>query len=424
MYRTVLFSETTNQIGNRCDPIQGNFNNLFNELESSKGLRLACLNINSLLKNIDQLRLIMQNMPVDILAINETKLDHLVPDSEIAIAGYFHIRRDRSRFGGGVLLYVRDSIPFSERNDLVTDSLEMICIEISKPHNKSFLVSTWYRAPNSQSALFDEYEAFLRNSDIENREVIIMGDLNCDILKSPCESHTRKLQFLSSLYQFDQLIDEPTRITGTSATLIDLILTNKEENISKSGVIHLGLSDHSMIFAIRKHCIPKSREKVKHIRNFKNFNANDFLTDLSQMPWENIAQHDNSNVCWQVWKSLYLQVLDRHAPLRRMRTRGNSLPWISSDIKGIMRSRDFHKIKAVRYNSQSHWTKYKELRNKVNAELIKAKRNYFCNKIEDCAQSKDIKQSWNLINHLMGKNVKSNTISNLKRIILSFQTIN
>jgi hypothetical protein len=48
-----------------------------------------------------------------------------------------------------------------------------------------------------------------------------------------------------------------------------------------------------------------------------------------------------------------------------------------------MRSRDFHKIKAVRYNSQSHWTKYKELRNKVNAELIKAKRNYFCNKIED-----------------------------------------
>ncbi|CAB4001579.1 Hypothetical predicted protein, partial [Paramuricea clavata] len=137
--------------------------------------------------------------------------------------------------------------------------------------------------------------------------------------------------------QFDQLIDEPTRITGTSATLIDLILTNKEENISKSGVIHLGLSDHSMIFAIRKHCIPKSREKVKHIRNFKNFNANDFLTDLSQMPWENIAQHDNSNVCWQVWKSLYLQVLDRHAPLRRMRTRGNSLPWISSDIKGWSR---------------------------------------------------------------------------------------
>ena len=43
MYRTVLFSETTNQIGNRCDPIQGNFNNLFNELESSKGLRLARL---------------------------------------------------------------------------------------------------------------------------------------------------------------------------------------------------------------------------------------------------------------------------------------------------------------------------------------------------------------------------------------------
>ena len=157
MYRTVpdvSSAEIMNQIGNRCDPIPGNFNNLLNELETSKGLRLACLNINSLLKNIDQLRLIMQNMPVDILAINETKLDELVPDSEIAIAGYYHIRCDRSRFGGGVLLYVRDSIPFSERNDLVPDSLEMICIEISKPHNKSFLVSTWYRPPSMDNTVW------------------------------------------------------------------------------------------------------------------------------------------------------------------------------------------------------------------------------------------------------------------------------
>ena len=75
MYRTVpgvSSAEIMNQMGNRCDPIPGNFNNLLNELETSKGSRLACLNINSLLKNIDQLRLIMQNMPVDILAINET----------------------------------------------------------------------------------------------------------------------------------------------------------------------------------------------------------------------------------------------------------------------------------------------------------------------------------------------------------------
>jgi hypothetical protein len=74
-----------------------------------------------------------------------------------------------------------------------------------------------------------------------------MGDLNCDVSKFPPDAHTRRLQFLSCVYQLEQLINEPTRVTRTSATLIDLIFTNKKENIVKSGVIHLGISDHSLI---------------------------------------------------------------------------------------------------------------------------------------------------------------------------------
>ena len=96
-----------------------------------------------------------------------------------------------------------------------------------------------------------------------------MGDLNCDVSKFPPDAHTRRLQFLSCVYQLEQLINEPTRVTRTSATLIDLIFTNKKENISKSGVIHLGISDHSLIFAVRKFFTPKSRQNVRYVRNFK-----------------------------------------------------------------------------------------------------------------------------------------------------------
>ena len=149
-------------------------------------------------------------------------------------------------------MYIRESIPFSERNDLVPTSLEMICVEISRLHSRSFLVNSWYRPPNSESCLFDEYEIFLQKCDLENKELIIMGDVNCDFFKSPPDAHTRKLQFLSSLYQFDQLINEPTRVTGTSATGIDLIFTNRAENILNSGIVHVGISDHSLIFVLRK----------------------------------------------------------------------------------------------------------------------------------------------------------------------------
>ena len=197
---------------NQCDP--------FPALNSSRGLKIACININSLLKINDQLRIILENNSFDILAINETKIDNTVSDNEISIPGYHHIRKDRSRHGGGVLLYVHESLSLSERNDLlVANSLEMLSIEIVKPHNKSFLVSTWYRPPKSDVCLFNDFETFLRKCDLENLEVILIGDLNCDILKHPPEIHTRKLNFLSSLYQYKQLINEPTRVTRTSATL-------------------------------------------------------------------------------------------------------------------------------------------------------------------------------------------------------------
>ena len=111
-----------------------------------------------------------------------------------------------------------------------------------------------------------------------------MGDLNCDVSKFPSESNTRKLQFLSLLYQLDQLISEPTRVTGTSATLIDLFFTDKPENMIQSREAHTGISDHSLMYAVRKFTLPKPRESIKIARNFKNFNANDFLSDISQIP--------------------------------------------------------------------------------------------------------------------------------------------
>jgi hypothetical protein len=145
--------------------------------------------------------------------------------------------------------------------------------------------------------------------DLENKEILLMGDLNCDVSKFPPDAHTRRLQFLSCVYQLEQLINEPTRVTRTSASLIDLIFTNKKENIVKSGVIHRGISDHSLIFAIRKFFTPKSRQNVRYVRNFKNFNATDFLNDLSQMPWEKVAQYENPNSCWQLWKSFTCKYL-------------------------------------------------------------------------------------------------------------------
>ena len=220
----------------------------------------------------------MLNNSSDILAINESKINESISDDEISIGGFHLIRKDRNGYGGGVLMYIRGTIPFSERNDLRTAcSMVMLRVEIIRPCSRPFLVTTWYRLPGSDSSLFNEFENFLSKCDLEDKEILLMGDLNCDVSKFPPDAHTRRLQFLSCVYQLEQLINEPTRVTRTSATLIDLIFTNRNENIVKSGVIHLGISDHSLVFAVRKFVVPKSWKNLRYVRNFKNFDVRPFL---------------------------------------------------------------------------------------------------------------------------------------------------
>ena len=93
------------------------------------------------------------------LAINESKLDGTISDTEVYIRGsYIIIHKDRSPSGGGVALYIRENLSYTDRIDLVPDTLEKICVKINLPRSRSFLVSTWYRPPSEEMQLFAEYE--------------------------------------------------------------------------------------------------------------------------------------------------------------------------------------------------------------------------------------------------------------------------
>ena len=85
-------------------------------------------------------------------------LDYTISDHEISVPGYDFVRNDRHRNGGGVVLYIRDSINFNIRHDLMIDSLELLSVGIFKPKVKSFIINTWYRPPNALFDIFDDFE--------------------------------------------------------------------------------------------------------------------------------------------------------------------------------------------------------------------------------------------------------------------------
>jgi exonuclease III len=59
------------------------------------------------------------------------------------------------------------------------DNLETITIEISKPKSKTFLVNTLYRLPDISSTVFANFEECVKKMDVENKEIILIGDFNC-----------------------------------------------------------------------------------------------------------------------------------------------------------------------------------------------------------------------------------------------------
>ena len=217
-----------------------------------KGFSIAQLNITSLTKHIDKLRILITEMNFDILCINETRIDKTIKNSEIGLQGYDLTRRDRNRSSGGVAIYIRNTIPYVERSTIIPENVEAVCIEVRKPNAKPILISTWYRPPNSNSEILDSFEIFLQNIDKENKEIIITGDFNIDLMPSETENSTAKrLKELLNTYQLSQLIKKPTRITESTKTLLDLIICKTDDpKTATTDVVELGISDHNLVYTL------------------------------------------------------------------------------------------------------------------------------------------------------------------------------
>ena len=114
--------------------------------------------------------------------------------------------------------------------------------------------------------------------------MLLLGDTNCDLTPKqaglPIDNNSKHMQ----------LVMEPTRVTLTTTSIIDHIATTCAGNIVGSGVHKISMSDHYMIYCIRKFngAVEKDHKMIK-TRKMKNFNEDEFLADVSAICWEQLA---------------------------------------------------------------------------------------------------------------------------------------
>ena len=105
------------------------------------------------------------------------------------------------------------------------------------------MVSTWYRPPDSPTSHFSEFEKMIGLMDAENLESFLLGDLNIDCLSTNNSPNRDKITEIFDIYGLEQMINEPTRITDKSPA-----------NVVNSGVLHLSISDHSLVYMVQHVC--------------------------------------------------------------------------------------------------------------------------------------------------------------------------
>ncbi|XP_063968654.1 uncharacterized protein LOC135157353 [Lytechinus pictus] len=348
-----------------------------------KGMRIAHLNCISLTKNLDEIRLLVKKSDMDILTLSETHLNENICDTEIGLDNFDIIRKDRNRSGGGIAIYIKSSINYSVRNDITEYDLEMIVLEIKRLKVKPFFVVVWYRPPNSNVDKFNLFENVLLKLDRLKHDYVILGDINCDMLATRCSWQTKHLQELMDTMGLAQVINSPTRVTATTSTLVDLILTNNKTKIRNVKVVPISLSDHYMICCIwgKQSQHKDDAHKYKLSRNIGKINMTRYDEDIRSISWESVYNSMNVKDAYDLFEDALKCIIDKHAPLKRTRVKKIESPWINEDIIQTIRKRNEVKNKAKHTKSDHDWASYRRLRNDVTAKIRKAKKDYISTSI-------------------------------------------
>ena len=140
---------------------------------------ISLININSLKNKFVDISFLLKRQFVDVLVINETKLNTEIDDSNFENTFYHMLRRDRPKNGGGgIMVFIKKSLKIKKVK--IDKDFEIISLIFSPNKNKDVSLISCYRPPHLENE--DPFLLKLEKIVIEmttiSSETIILGDLN------------------------------------------------------------------------------------------------------------------------------------------------------------------------------------------------------------------------------------------------------
>jgi hypothetical protein len=352
----------------------------------------------------------------DIIAISETHLGPTIPDTRVHIDNYCLYRRDRDRRGGGVCLYISDTLQSKRRTDLETD-IEIIWVEVTFREHK-ILISSTYRPPGRSAITIHSFmTSFQETIDLATNDnahsMTILGDFNDRCTNWHTDHHDsdlkNKLHDLIQDNNLHQLISDPTRQNN----ILDLIITDSPNYFLDSGVIpHISDLDHEIIFGKFNYSHPKQKNYKRHIWLYDRGNYIRLNNILDQSPWHEITDDSIDNIAINITNTIHT-ACNTCIPNKTITVRPRDKPWMTSDIRKLLR--DTHRLhkKHQRTKNPTHKEHFLDKRRETNLAIKTAKKSYYKD-ISSKLNNKNTttKTYWKLVKQVYG-NKQSSSISTL-----------
>ena len=291
-------------------------------------------------------------------------------------------KQEAIKKGGGICIYIHKQLEFKLRNDtdIFNSEIKICFVEIINSKSRNVVVTGVYRPPKGDIKVFKNYcKDFLKKKSGSSKTVFMVGDLN--INSFDYDNNALVKNFFNLIFQsgFLPLIQRATRVTRTTATAIDHIITDAIlESTMHSGIIKANISDHFPIFAILENSCNKNKnyEKTKITkRDFSNENIQNFQFLLENIKWDQLLPSNAPNEAYNIFLKIFSDLYDVAFPKKEIEIKSKYLntPWITKGIRKSSKRKQRLYEKYLKIKSKENERELKKMRRKI---IIEIKSNY------------------------------------------------
>ena len=373
-------------------------------LGKEKGFKLLHVNVRSLMKKIDQIRLTVSGSKLDVITMSETWLNSSLGSRLVGLDDYVMYRQDRDckiagkKRGGGLLTYIHSKYA-NESEQLPDVSISSKHIEVQwsvihHAHCRDTVIGNVYRPPAGKlEKAVEHLESCLLHFDLAKCDIFIMGDMNVNYKKKTSADY-KKLNFFVKANGLKQVIMTTTRNNDKTQSLLDLVLTNTKY-VSKAGTLDYYISDHQPIFVVKK----KGRDNRSKVefegRSYRNFDRASFKQQLLDCNWGEFYKLEDSNLAWEYVLNQITPIVDRMCPVRLFQIKNYRPDWVTPELLEQIKDRDYFYKKAKSSGSEDDWNIAKHLRNTTNSNIRQARRDFVLSELNE--HKTDQKKFWKTI---------------------------